>query len=161
MQEKSRLINDQSTPIFTIGKLLYSKWRYPDKTGINDNDFWFEPWLIRKITNKFVFTYNFRSCHDIRLKRNLLERFGYAISYKHELVFYTDMPEWYKKLTIEHLMNVEPRQILNLPDNFTQQELRDRYHDLAMKTHPDRNPGDQDAHNRFMKISEAYNRLLT
>lgn len=46
--------------------------------------------------------------------------------------------------------------ILGVPRNATQKEVRAAYRKLAAKHHPDRNPGDKSAEERFKEIGEAY-----
>jgi molecular chaperone DnaJ len=38
--------------------------------------------------------------------------------------------------------------------------VKSAYRKLAMKYHPDRNPGDKEAENRFKEASEAYSVLM-
>lgn len=49
--------------------------------------------------------------------------------------------------------------VLGVQKNATQDELKSAYRKLAMKYHPDRNPGDKVAEEKFKKISAAYNIL--
>jgi DnaJ-class molecular chaperone len=52
-------------------------------------------------------------------------------------------------------MNVlKAREILELPDNYNEQDLKKNYHSLAMKYHPDKNKTESSG--RFVQISEAY-----
>ncbi len=46
--------------------------------------------------------------------------------------------------------------ILGVPRHATQEEIKKAYRRLALKYHPDRNPGDEKAAERFKEISEAY-----
>lgn len=47
-------------------------------------------------------------------------------------------------------------EILGVPRNASQEEIKKAYRRLAMKYHPDRNPGDKEAEEKFKEISEAY-----
>lgn len=49
--------------------------------------------------------------------------------------------------------------VLGISRTATQEEIKKAYRNLAFKYHPDRNPGDKDAEEKFKKISEAYNIL--
>lgn len=47
-------------------------------------------------------------------------------------------------------------QILGVPRNASKEEIRRAFRKLAAKHHPDRNPGDKAAEERFKEINEAY-----
>jgi curved DNA-binding protein len=47
-------------------------------------------------------------------------------------------------------------QILGVPRSASTEEIRKAYRKLAMKYHPDRNPDDKQAEERFKEINEAY-----
>src|SRR5690554_2264014 len=47
-------------------------------------------------------------------------------------------------------------EVLEVAKNASEAELKKAYRRLAMKYHPDRNPGDADAENRFKEAKEAY-----
>jgi len=47
-------------------------------------------------------------------------------------------------------------EILSVDRNATGDEIKRSYRRLAMKYHPDRNPGDADAEARFKECAEAY-----
>jgi len=55
--------------------------------------------------------------------------------------------------------NEDYYQILGVPRNASFEEIKKAYRKLARKYHPDLNPGDRKAEERFKKISEAYNVL--
>ncbi|HOX27638.1 MAG TPA: DnaJ domain-containing protein, partial [bacterium] len=47
-------------------------------------------------------------------------------------------------------------EILNVRKDASQDEIKKSYRQLARKYHPDVNPGDDGAEERFKEISEAY-----
>lgn len=47
-------------------------------------------------------------------------------------------------------------EILGVPRNASQQEIKKAYRNLALKYHPDRNPGDKNAEEKFKELAEAY-----
>src|SRR5215475_1697084 len=47
-------------------------------------------------------------------------------------------------------------EVLGVSRSCTEQELKSAYRKLAMQYHPDRNPGDQEAEEKFKEASEAY-----
>ncbi len=50
-------------------------------------------------------------------------------------------------------------EILGIPRDATQEEIKRAYRRLALKYHPDRNPGDKEAEEKFKEIAEAYDIL--
>ncbi len=50
-------------------------------------------------------------------------------------------------------------ELLGVPKNASEQEIKSAYRKLALKYHPDRNPGDKAAEQKFKDISEAYDVL--
>jgi molecular chaperone DnaJ len=50
--------------------------------------------------------------------------------------------------------------ILGLPQNSTPEEIKKAYRQLALKYHPDRNPGDKAAEEKFKEAAEAYSVLI-
>ncbi|MBN2587948.1 MAG: DnaJ domain-containing protein, partial [Candidatus Fermentibacteraceae bacterium] len=49
--------------------------------------------------------------------------------------------------------------VLGMDENASQDELKKAYRKLAKKYHPDANPGDSKAEERFKEVSEAYDIL--
>jgi molecular chaperone DnaJ len=50
----------------------------------------------------------------------------------------------------------DPYDILGVPRNATESEIRTAFRRLAAEHHPDRNPGDPDAQGRFTEVNAAY-----
>ena len=50
-------------------------------------------------------------------------------------------------------------QILNISRSASDQEIKSAYRKLAVKYHPDKNPGNQEAEEKFKEASEAYSVL--
>ena len=53
----------------------------------------------------------------------------------------------------------DPYDVLGVQRNATPEELKAAFRKLAAKHHPDRNPGDSEAHNRFKEVNTAYQLL--
>jgi DnaJ-class molecular chaperone len=53
----------------------------------------------------------------------------------------------------------DPYNVLGVPRDASQDDIRKAYRRLAKKNHPDLNPGNEHAENRFKEISAAYNIL--
>jgi molecular chaperone DnaJ len=51
---------------------------------------------------------------------------------------------------------VDYYELLGIRPNATLDEIKSAYRQLALKYHPDRNPGDQNAEEEFKRVSEAY-----
>jgi curved DNA-binding protein CbpA len=49
--------------------------------------------------------------------------------------------------------------VLGVPSNASDQDIKSAYRKIALKDHPDKNPGDKAAEGRFRKASEAYSVL--
>src|SRR6059058_480869 len=50
-------------------------------------------------------------------------------------------------------------EILGVPKNASEEEIKKAYRKLAMKFHPDRNEGDKNAESKFKEAKEAYEML--
>jgi molecular chaperone DnaJ len=50
-------------------------------------------------------------------------------------------------------------EVLGVPRNASEQEIKSAYRKLALKHHPDRNPGDKQAEEKFKEAAEAYSVL--
>ena len=51
---------------------------------------------------------------------------------------------------------LNPYQVLGVERDATQDDIKSAYRKLALRYHPDRNPGDKEAEERFKEVSEAY-----
>ena len=49
--------------------------------------------------------------------------------------------------------------VLGVSKSASPQELKSAYRKLAVKHHPDKNPGNKDSEDKFKEASEAYNIL--
>ena len=49
--------------------------------------------------------------------------------------------------------------ILGVPRNSTDKDIKSAYRRLARKLHPDVNPGDEKAQTEFKKVNEAYEEI--
>lgn len=54
---------------------------------------------------------------------------------------------------------LEALKILNLPDTSSEEEIKKAYKKLAIKYHPDKNPGNTESEEKFKQISNAYSFL--
>ena len=50
-------------------------------------------------------------------------------------------------------------EVLGIPRNASEQEVKSAYRKMALKHHPDRNPGDSRAEELFKEAAEAYGAL--
>ena len=141
----------QPSTAHRIGEHLYRKWRKPN------GDFWYEVYFIVRKTKAWVDVQGFMEDHlpAIRLDRARLERSGSAASIRHQAVFYTEMPEEYRKQTLGYLAREEPRAVLGLPENYTQAQLKEAYRTAVKRTRPDLG-GDYE---EFLRIQAAYEAL--
>ena len=51
-------------------------------------------------------------------------------------------------------MNKNPYEVLGVARNANDDEIKKAYHKLVMKYHPDRNPGDKDAEEKFARFGK-------
>jgi molecular chaperone DnaJ len=51
---------------------------------------------------------------------------------------------------------MDPYQVLGVPKEASADDIKKAYRKLAMETHPDTNPGDKEAEDRFKEINHAY-----
>ncbi|MCQ2581388.1 MAG: molecular chaperone DnaJ [Alphaproteobacteria bacterium] len=56
-------------------------------------------------------------------------------------------------------MNKNPYEVLGVAKNANDDEIKKAYHKLVMKYHPDRNPGDKDAEEKFKEVNNAFDIL--
>lgn len=49
--------------------------------------------------------------------------------------------------------------VLGVSEGATDAELKKAYRKLSIKYHPDKNPGDQEAEDKFKEVAEAYDIL--
>ena len=56
-------------------------------------------------------------------------------------------------------MSEDPYAVLGVKRESTQDDIRKAYRELAKKLHPDLNPGDRQAEERFKQVSAAYDVL--
>ena len=50
-------------------------------------------------------------------------------------------------------------EVLGVSKNATEDEIKKAYRKIAIKYHPDRNPGDKEAEEKFKEAAEAYSVL--
>ena len=53
----------------------------------------------------------------------------------------------------------DPYKVLGVSSNASDEEIKKAYRKLAMKYHPDRNPGDQEAAKKMQEINAAYDQI--
>ena len=53
-------------------------------------------------------------------------------------------------------MNKNPYEVLGVARDASDADIKKAYHKLVMKYHPDKNPGDKSAEEKFKEVSSAY-----
>ena len=53
-------------------------------------------------------------------------------------------------------MSKDYYKVLGVDRNASEQDLKSAYRKLAIKYHPDKNPGNKEAEQKFKEIAEAY-----
>ncbi len=84
-----------------------------------------------------------------------LRRYGPVVNRAGELGRWVGQSDWYKRAMAKQ----DYYQTLGVERSASQDELKKAYRKLAMQYHPDRNPGDATAEQKFKEISEAYDVL--
>ena len=71
------------------------------------------------------------------------------------------MEEEQEKFFNEHYPNPlnNAYKVLGVPKNASFDEIKKAYRKLALKYHPKANPGNEEAHNKFVEVNQAYNTL--
>src|SRR3954468_14656964 len=129
MADQAGLVPQEPPKTYKIGDCVYRRWWY-HTDGSPDpllGKYWYEWYKVDKITTKFVFVRGLMETKCIRLKRGILERTGITVSSAHSAIFVTDMPEDYRKQTIGYLLREGPRKVLDLPVDFTKEQLNSAY----------------------------------
>jgi hypothetical protein len=67
--------------------------------------------------------------------------------------------DWAETTTREDREREAAFEVLGLDETATEDEIKSRYRRLAKENHPDRNPGDEAAQQRFIRITAAYETL--
>ncbi|CAG59056.1 uncharacterized protein GVI51_F03421 [Nakaseomyces glabratus] len=60
---------------------------------------------------------------------------------------------------IQHVLSQDYYAILGLSKDASDKEIKSAYRQLSKKYHPDKNPGDEEAHHKFIEVGEAYDIL--
>ena len=58
------------------------------------------------------------------------------------------------------MVNKDYYEILGFSRGATQEYIKKAYRQMALKYHPDRNPGDKSAEEKFKEVAEAYGVLI-
>src|SRR5215467_9818036 len=83
--------------------------------------------------------------------RRLLRHQSALLDFRHRVAFLN-----VSRSSEERYVSEDPYAVLGVKPEATQEEIRKAYRGLAKKLHPDLNPGDRQAEEKFKQISAAY-----
>jgi hypothetical protein len=151
-------------PRFHVGDRVYRIQRGEDRISLAQ---WQEScpgvcemYVVTRVTAKqvwaeSVFAFLDQEERPFVLSREKLERNGYAFG-RDWTLFFVSMPEKYRRLTLGFLREQGPRQFFDLPESYTQEDLKSAYRLKALQAHPDRPGG---SHEAFLQVQAAYEAL--
>jgi tetratricopeptide (TPR) repeat protein len=91
----------------------------------------------------------------------------YAIAPSGNTIWHVSLPNeresrWEFTIPLQGVQgSQDPYEIFELPRNAPLEKVKAAYRRMALATHPDRNPDDNDATEKFRRIQEAYERILS
>lgn len=90
----------------------------------------------------------------------------YGVSANGKTLWHTPLPNerqtrWSFTIPLQDAKeNKEPYDVLGIPSRAPLEKVKSAYRRLALATHPDRNPDDNEASANFRRVQEAYERIL-